>query len=119
MKFLSKTFGLRIILKPSYYKYYEGGRRELVHGIDAQFKNGVFETEDKKTIKLLLEHRDYGIKFFSPEVKKQADRERVKEIEKEKKEQLEKTQTSCPYCAFNAKSASGLRLHLMRKHGIR
>ena len=119
MKFLSKTFGLRVILKPSYYKYYEGGRRERVAGLDAQFNNGVFETENQEIIKLLLKHKDYGIKFFSPDVQKRADEERLKEVKEAKKEQLEKSQTSCPYCAFNAKTASGLRLHMMAKHGIK
>lgn len=116
MKFLSQSDYLRIVIEPAYYKYYGPNKRKRISGKVAQFEDGVFETEDEELINSLLEHDGYGITFFSPEVKKRADKEAVKKAEKEKKERLEKSMTSCPYCSFNAKTKSGLTNHIRFKH---
>ena len=51
-----KARRLRIVMKAAYFKYYEGGQRELIHGHGIQFENGYFETENESEIEYLDKH---------------------------------------------------------------
>ena len=113
MKFISKGKKYKIVLKFSYFKIVDG-MRQLVPGIRVEFRDGLFETEDKEMIKKLKAHPAYGRDFWSEEkVEKTPVAEQMEKIEKQAKQEIN---TSCPYCSFKAKTEFGLMSHIRAKH---
>jgi len=64
MRFDSPYDGLRLVKKARAKTVVEG-QVILSPGEDAQFKNGVYETDDKEMIKWLLGHDGYKRDFFA------------------------------------------------------
>lgn len=115
MLFISKFRKHRIVLKPDTVMASSIGDRFVRPGIKVQFEEYKYETTDENIIKLLRAHRDFGIDFRSQDefVPNEAGVQN-QEVEKKLQDTLV---TSCPKCPFKAKTESGLRLHMMNKHG--
>jgi len=84
--FTSKSLGLNIVVKPSYYSHSQDGRRYFVPGKRAEFVNGLFSTDDQEIIDFLKDHRDYGVLFVSDDQKISQEELKQKEDNSKKKE---------------------------------
>ena len=115
MRFVSKYKEHRIVLVPDRYIIDNYGRRMLQKGISAQFTNNQFETDDPEIIKLLKESQWYGVDFRAVGDNSPISEE-AKETKQKEVESAENTLTSCPYCAFNAKTNLGLKSHIRFAH---
>jgi hypothetical protein len=115
MRFVSKYKEHRIVLIPDRYIIDNYGRRILKKGIAAEFNNHIFETEDPEVIKLLKESQWYGVDFRAVGDATPMSEE-AKEIKQKETESAQNTLTSCPYCAFNAKTYLGLKSHIKYVH---
>ena len=86
-------------------------------GLSVQFKDGVFETNDKKIISALKKHPRYGVTFFSEALADELKEGEVKinqeslEEQREREALTEKVGSTCEWCGFPAANRSGLQLH--------
>lgn len=119
MKFVSrKHSGLRVVLDPRMRQRIQGrsitgsltGDTNL--GLTIEFRDHLFETNDKQTIELIKNHPKYGLDFYplSGEEKVEPTVEAIRE-ENEKAEYREELASTCPECGAKFKSEAALNGH--------
>lgn len=59
VKFFSRHAALQVVMVPGTWKFDAGGNRYPVAGKILKFRNGSFETDDKKEIEFLRQHEYY------------------------------------------------------------
>lgn len=90
MKFTSKHNRLKIVMEPSNHIIRPNGERKYVPGVRIEFQDGEYETTDNKIINHLVNHKDYGYRFFSPEYDEEV-REKLAAQQKKREELAKKT----------------------------
>lgn len=78
-------------MTPSRYAVAADGSRYLVAGKRLTFRGGVYTTSDQEEINFLTNHKDFGIRFHSPEVEYDAEKAKAEEAKRAK---LAETKTS-------------------------
>jgi hypothetical protein len=119
MKFISKSQGLNVIIKPAFHTFNNFGQKQYVAGKSAHFVQGKFETQDQEIIDGLLKSASYGVEFVSaepkiPTVMPEAAEARVQE-EKVIEEEMP---YNCPICGRRSSNKAGLKSH-MRSHEVK
>lgn len=83
MKFQSKYKELRLIVEPERTELTNAGRK-IVPGKAIEFKNFLYETEDKKEIKFIKEHRMFGVNIFVMKSEEEQEDELIAKAEEVK-----------------------------------
>lgn len=123
MKFVSrKHAGLRVVLDPRMRQRIQGRTitgsltGDTALGLTIEFRDHVYETNDKKIIELIKNHTKYGLDFYpmAGEEKVEPTKEAIVE-ENEKAEYREELASTCPECGEKFKSEAAVNGH-MRVH---
>lgn len=122
MKFIARKHkGLRIVLDPR-IRIKNMGRSttqsltgDTQLGLTVEFVDGIFETDDKKTIEFLQNHPAYGYDFISDEKKKFVPTVQAAREANEKAEFAEQLRSKCPECGKEFANETALNGH-MRVH---
>lgn len=88
-KFISKYPNHKIVMKSSYAQEVDG-RRTIVGGESIQFKNGVYETDDKNVIKFLEDLKAFGRIILRVDKNLDEVKKKLMMTEKEKEEEAER-----------------------------
>lgn len=112
MQFISKYENLRLVIQPKRWKEVDGSKF-LTDGITVEFRNGVFDTEDKELITSLKGCRSFGQDFWSAEGEKDelpvAAAKDINDI----KEFKEKTESQCEICGKKFDNKQKLAGHML------
>lgn len=91
MKFKSQFSSLRLIIEAS-HEVVEGRKRHIENGVTVEFKDGMYETNDKNLIAKLKSLNNYGLDFKSVEKKSDSPDKKPKSrgVKKEVKQVVKK-----------------------------
>ncbi len=118
MIFVSQKKSLRVILEPKRKQLDNTGNVFVSEGMEAQFRSGIFETDDPKVIKAMKASRFFGTYYKSEDKSEEDERSEASiKLENQTRSVKKNTLTSCPYCSFNAATNSGLRQHVQENLG--
>lgn len=118
MIFVSHKKSLKVILDPKRKKIANDGSVVVTEGMSVRFSNGIFETEDEAVIKAMKASRMFGIYYKAGDKSEEEEQsDASKRFAADKKSVTKNTLTSCPFCSFNGKDVSELKVHMKKKLG--
>lgn len=119
MKFISKSQGLNVVIKPAHHIFTNFGQKQYVAGKSAHFVQGKFETQDQELIDGLLKSASYGVEFVSAEPKVPTIVPEAAEVRIQEEKTIEEEMPyNCPICGRRCANKLGLKSH-MRSHEVK
>lgn len=119
MKFISKSQGLTVVIKPAHHIFNNFGQKQYVAGKSASFSRGMLDTKDQEIIDGLLRSASYGIEFWSAEPAVATVIPEAAQVRMQEEKTVEEEMSyNCPICGRRCANKMGLKSH-MRSHEVK